>query len=98
LARLPGRADLFSRARIAFFIAAGVTVLVVAFLIVRHIANNNNGKVFGVQIGVRLDRQNSRNVRNVNGPLGVKTYRLPWPALTPDSDHVADILQVGDVP
>ena len=47
------------RARIAFLIAAGVTMLVVAFLIVQHIANNNDGKVFGVQIGFRLDRQNS---------------------------------------
>jgi hypothetical protein len=48
------------RARIAFLIAAGVTMLVAAFLIVQHIANNNDGKVFGVQIGFRLDRQNSR--------------------------------------
>ena len=45
------------RARIAFFIAAGITILVVAFLIIQHIANNNDGKVFGVQIGLRLDRQ-----------------------------------------
>jgi hypothetical protein len=28
-------------------------MLVVAFLIVQHIANNNDGKVFGVQIGFR---------------------------------------------
>jgi hypothetical protein len=41
----------------AFFIAAGITLLVVAFLIIQHIANNNDGKVFGVQIGLRLDRQ-----------------------------------------
>jgi hypothetical protein len=46
------------RARIAFFIAAGIIILVVAFLIVQHIANNNDGKVFGIQIGSRLDRQN----------------------------------------
>ena len=45
------------RARIAFLIAGGITVLVVAFLIIQHIANNNDGKVFGVQIGLRLDRQ-----------------------------------------
>jgi len=44
-------------ARIAFFVAAGITILVVAFLIIQHIANNNDGKVFGVQIGLRLDRQ-----------------------------------------
>jgi hypothetical protein len=45
------------RARIAFFIAVGITILVVAFLIIQHIANNNDGRVFGVQIGLRLDRQ-----------------------------------------
>src|SRR5260370_1273537 len=45
------------RARIAFFIAAGVTIVVAAFLIIQHIANNNDGRVFGVQIGLRLDRQ-----------------------------------------
>jgi hypothetical protein len=45
------------RARVAFFIAAGITILVVAFLIVQHIANNNDGRVFGVQIGWRPDRQ-----------------------------------------
>jgi hypothetical protein len=45
------------RARVAFFIAAGIIILVVAFLIVQRIANNNDGKVFGVQIGSRLDRR-----------------------------------------
>jgi hypothetical protein len=45
------------RARIASFIAAAIAILVVAFLIIQHIANNNDGKVFGVQIGLRLDRQ-----------------------------------------
>jgi hypothetical protein len=44
-------------ARSAFFVAAGITILVVAFLIFQHIANNNDGKVFGVQIGWRGDRQ-----------------------------------------
>jgi hypothetical protein len=43
------------RARVAFFIAVGLTLLVVAFLIVQHIANNNQGKVFGIQIGFRSD-------------------------------------------
>jgi hypothetical protein len=94
---IAGQGGSVSRARIAFFIAAGVTTLVVAFLIVQHIANNNDGKVFGIQIGFRLDRQNARNVRNVHGPLGVKTYRLPWRALTRDSDRVADILHVGEI-
>ena len=45
------------RARVALFAAAGIAVVVVAFLIVQNIANNNNGKVFGVQIGFRLERQ-----------------------------------------
>ena len=45
-------------ARIAFSVAAGITILVVAFLIFQHIADNNDGKVFGVQIGLWLDRQN----------------------------------------
>jgi hypothetical protein len=44
------------RARIAFFIAAGIAIVVVAFLIIQHIANSNDGKVFGVQIGLRLER------------------------------------------
>jgi hypothetical protein len=46
-----------SRARVAFFVASGITILVVAFLIIQHIANNNDGKVFGVQIGLRVDRR-----------------------------------------
>ena len=45
------------RARIAFFIAAGITILVVVFLIIQHIANSNDGKIFGVQIGLRLVRK-----------------------------------------
>jgi heme/copper-type cytochrome/quinol oxidase subunit 3 len=50
------------RARIAFFIAAGITILVVAFLIVQHIANNNQGKVFGIQIGFRFDHRDALEV------------------------------------
>src|SRR5262252_3983705 len=41
-------------ARVALLVAAGITILVVAFLIIQHIANNNDGKVLGVQIGLRL--------------------------------------------
>jgi zinc transporter ZupT len=37
-------------ALITLFIAAGITILVVAFLIVQYIANNNDGKVFGIEI------------------------------------------------
>jgi Na+-driven multidrug efflux pump len=50
------------RARIAFYIAVGITILVVTFLVVQHIANNNHGKVFGIQIGFRLDRQDGREM------------------------------------
>lgn len=42
------------RARTAFFVAAGINLMVVAFLVIQHIANNNNGKVFGIQIGFAL--------------------------------------------
>ena len=51
------------RARIAFFVAAGITLLVVAFLVVQQIANNNDGKVFGIQIGFQLDHQDGREMR-----------------------------------
>ena len=50
------------RARIAFFIAAGITLLVVTFLVVQHIANNNDGKVFAIQIGFRVDHQVGREM------------------------------------
>jgi hypothetical protein len=43
------------RARVAFIFAAGISLLVVTFLIAQHIADDNDGKVFGVQIGLRLD-------------------------------------------
>jgi len=44
------------RARFAFVIAAAIAVLVVTFLVVQNIANSNDGKVFGIQIGLRLDQ------------------------------------------
>jgi hypothetical protein len=50
---ISGRGGHVRRARFAFFTAAGITVIVVAFLIVQNIANNNDGKVFGIQIGSR---------------------------------------------
>ena len=40
------------RARKALFIAGGMTVLIASFLIVQHVANSNDGKVFGIQIGM----------------------------------------------
>ena len=59
---IAGHGRYVSRARIAFFIAAGITLLVVAFLVVQHIANNNDGKVFGIQIGFQLDHQDDREM------------------------------------
>jgi hypothetical protein len=59
---IAGHGRYVTRARTAFFIAAGMTLLVVAFLIVQQIADNNHGKVFGIQIGFRLDRQYGREI------------------------------------
>lgn len=46
-----GQGRSVARARKALIIAGGLTVLVAALLAVQHIANGNNGKVFGIQIG-----------------------------------------------
>jgi hypothetical protein len=59
---IAGHGRYVRRARIAFFIAAGITLLVVTFLVVQHIANNNDGKVFGIQIGFRVDHQVGREM------------------------------------
>jgi hypothetical protein len=59
---IAGHGRYVRRARIAFFIAAGITLLVVTFLVVQHIANNNDGKVFGIQIGFRVDHQDGREM------------------------------------
>ena len=59
---IAGHGRYVRRARIAFFIAAGITLVVVAFLVVQHMANNNDGKVFGIQIGVQLDHQDGREM------------------------------------
>ena len=53
---IAGHGRYVRRARIAFFVAAVITTIVVVFLIVQHIANNNDGKVFGIQIGFKIDR------------------------------------------
>src|SRR5215471_6704386 len=52
---IAGHGRYIRRARFAFVIAAAITVLVVTFLVVQHIADNNDGKVFGIQFGLRLD-------------------------------------------
>ena len=57
-----GRGRYVRRARIAFFTATGITLIVVAFLVVQHIADNNHGKVFGIQIGFQPDQQNDREM------------------------------------
>ena len=59
---IAGHGRYVRRARISLFIAAGITLLVVAFLIVQQIADNNHGKVFGVQIGFQLDHQDAREM------------------------------------
>ena len=59
---IAGHGRYVRRARTAFFIAAGITLLVVAFLVVQQIADNNHGKVFGIQIGFQLDHQNGREM------------------------------------
>jgi hypothetical protein len=53
---IAGHGRYVSRARVAFYVAAPITALVVAFLIFQYIADNNDGKVFGIQIGLRPDR------------------------------------------
>lgn len=57
---IAGNGRYVRRARIAFYIGAGITLLVGTFLVIQHIANNNNGKVFGIQIGFQLDHQGRR--------------------------------------
>ena len=57
---IAGRGRYVRRAWVAFFIAAAITLIVVAFLVVQHIADNNHGKVFGIQFGFQLDHQDRR--------------------------------------
>jgi zinc transporter ZupT len=56
---IAGHGQYVRRARIAFFIAAGITLLVVAFLVFQQIANNKDGKVFGIQIGFQIDHRDA---------------------------------------
>jgi hypothetical protein len=58
---IAGRGRFVRRARIAFFIAAVIAIIVLLFLVVQNIANNNDGKVFGIQIGL-LDHQIGREM------------------------------------
>jgi hypothetical protein len=53
---IAGHGRYIRRARIAFVIAAAISALVVTFLVVQHIADSNDGKVFGIQFGLRLDQ------------------------------------------
>ena len=57
---ISGRRRSVRRAWVAFVFAVPITLIVVLFLIVQHIADNNNGKVFGIQIGFQPDLQNNR--------------------------------------
>jgi hypothetical protein len=54
---IAGRGRQVARARIALFLGGGLLFLVVAFLIFQYIANSNGGRIFGVQIGFRLEDQ-----------------------------------------
>ncbi len=59
---IAGHGRYVRRARIAFIFATAITLIVVAFLVVQRIANNNDGKVFGIQIGLDLDHPGSREL------------------------------------
>lgn len=50
-----GQGRAIARAQKALIIAGGLTVLVAAFVVVQQIANGNGGKVFEIQIGLRID-------------------------------------------
>ena len=56
-----GHGRYLRRARTAVYIAVGINLLVVTFLVIQNIANSNDGKVFGIQIGFRLDQQDGRD-------------------------------------
>ena len=43
-----GHGRYLRRARTAFYIAVGINLLVVTFLVIQNIANSNDGKVFGI--------------------------------------------------
>jgi hypothetical protein len=61
VATIAGHGRYVRRARTALFIAGAIAVLVVAFLIFQTIADSNDGKVFGIQIGARdLDARHAR--------------------------------------
>lgn len=59
---ISGRRRSVRRAWVAFVFAALITLVVVLFLIVQHIADNNNGKVFGIQIGFQSGLRNDRDL------------------------------------
>jgi hypothetical protein len=57
---IAGRGRHVARARTALFLGGGLLFLVVAFLIFQHIANANGGRLFGIQIGFRLEYHDDR--------------------------------------
>ncbi len=65
-----GQGRCVRRARAAFAFAAVMTLIVALFLIVQHIANNNDGKVFGIQIGLRIERPDAGAPRNLPAKAG----------------------------
>jgi hypothetical protein len=71
---IAGHGRYVRRARIAFAVAAVITFVVGAFLMIQNIANNNNGKVFGIQIGLQIDQQNGGETWTVHLP---SSQRIP---------------------
>jgi drug/metabolite transporter (DMT)-like permease len=59
---IAGRGRSVRRARVALFMAAVMSFIVGTFMVVAGIANNNDGKVFGIQIGFHLDQQDGREM------------------------------------
>ena len=56
---IAGRGRHVARPRTALYLGGGLPVLVMAFLVFQHIANSNDGKIFGIQIGFDLKNEPS---------------------------------------
>jgi len=78
---IAGRGRHVARARTALFIGGGLLFLVVAFLIFQHIANTNGGRIFGVQIGLRLEYQDNRDRALDRAALSRFSFSRTGPAI-----------------
>ena len=80
---IAGHGRYVAHAGTAFFIAAGITLLVIAFLVVQQIADNNDGKVFGIQIGFQFDHQDGHEMGMTDfGASGTGTEPAASPAMS----------------